>query len=333
MKEVLKKSLILLVFALCLTGCGNDTKKKYDVEFSALGYIDAVEKQVMLSQIDSTLTTIESGKYQVKDLKLLGVKVKGEEPTTSSVVIIKDNGTVDEAWLRFDDYKVYYDGSHTKVLENSKDYPVGKAKNRSLSYKSASDLEAKVSDNLNSSENEDSEEGSESNLQSTSYNNTVAPVNSSTDQHSQNSTPSISVSKQNALKSAKSYLSFSAFSREGLIEQLEYEKYSHDDAVYAVDNCGADWNQQALKSAKSYLSFSAFSYNGLKEQLEYEGFTSDQATYGVNNSGANWNEQAAKSAKSYLNFSSFSRDGLIEQLEYEGFTHEQAEYGTNSVGL
>ena len=46
------------------------------------------------------------------------------------------------------------------------------------------------------------------------------------------------ISQKNALKSAKSYLSFSAFSYNGLIKQLEYEEYSHEDAVYAVDNNG-----------------------------------------------------------------------------------------------
>ena len=44
-----------------------------------------------------------------------------------------------------------------------------------------------------------------------------------------------------------------AFSYSGLVEQLEFEQYSHDDAVYAADNCGADWNKQAAKSAKNYL--------------------------------------------------------------------------------
>lgn len=93
------------------------------------------------------------------------------------------------------------------------------------------------------------------------------------------------ISQKNALKSAKSYLSFSAFSYNGLIKQLEYEEYSHEDAVYAVDNCGADWNEQAVKSAKSYLSFSSFSKNGLIKQLEYEGFTHEQAVYGAEQNG------------------------------------------------
>lgn len=94
--------------------------------------------------------------------------------------------------------------------------------------------------------------------------------------------PSVSMEYQNALKSAKSYLEFSAFSRKGLIEQLEFEQYSNAAATYAVDNCGANWNEQAVKCAKSYLEFSSFSKKELIEQLEFEGFTKAQAQYGVN---------------------------------------------------
>lgn len=136
----------------------------------------------------------------------------------------------------------------------------------------------------------------------------------------------------NALRSAQNYLDFSAFSYEGLIDQLEFEEYSTDEATFAADNCGADWNEQALKSALSYLDFSAFSYEGLISQLEYEQFTHEQAVYGADNCGADWNEQAAKCAESYLEYSSFSREGLIDQLLFEGFTQEQAEYGASENG-
>ena len=142
----------------------------------------------------------------------------------------------------------------------------------------------------------------------------------------------VTTGQKNALKSAKNYLAFTAFSYEGLIDQLEYEQYSTEEATYAVDNCGADWNEQALLCAKNYLDFSAFSYEGLIEQLEYEQFTSEQAKYAADNCGADWNEQAAKCAKNYLDFSSFSRAELIDQLEYEGFTSTQAEYGVQQNG-
>lgn len=143
----------------------------------------------------------------------------------------------------------------------------------------------------------------------------------------------ITMGEKNALAKAGDYLDFTAFSYNGLVEQLEYEKFSHEEAVFAADNCGANWNEQALAKAEDYLDYTAFSYKGLVEQLEYEGFTSEQATYGVENCGADWNEQAAKKAEDYLEFSSFSRDGLIDQLEYEGFTHEQATYGVEAVGF
>lgn len=92
----------------------------------------------------------------------------------------------------------------------------------------------------------------------------------------------ISVGKQNALRQANQYLNAMAFSYSGLIEQLEYEGYSTEDATYAVDHCGADWNEQAAKKAEEYLNTMSFSRSSLIEQLEYEGFTHDQAVYGVN---------------------------------------------------
>ena len=136
----------------------------------------------------------------------------------------------------------------------------------------------------------------------------------------------------NAREAAEGYLSFSSFSRSGLIEQLEFEGYSTEDSTYAVDILEIDWNEQALGSAESYLDFSAFSRSGLIDQLEFEGFSTDEATYGVDQVGADWNEQAALSAESYLEFSSFSREGLIDQLVFEGFSQEEAEYGVSQVG-
>jgi hypothetical protein len=93
------------------------------------------------------------------------------------------------------------------------------------------------------------------------------------------------ISQQNALRAAGDYLDFSAFSRPGLIHQLEYEKYSTEDATWAVDRVTVDWNAQAAKSAKTYLDFSSFSRSGLVEQLLYEGFTPEQAEYGVSTTG------------------------------------------------
>jgi hypothetical protein len=103
------------------------------------------------------------------------------------------------------------------------------------------------------------------------------------------STPAQSVGEtmgqRNAVRSAKQYLDYSAFSRQGLIKQLEYEGYSNADAIYGVDRSGADWMAQAVKSAQQYLNYSAFSRQGLIKQLEYEGFTYEQAIHGVGATG------------------------------------------------
>lgn len=92
---------------------------------------------------------------------------------------------------------------------------------------------------------------------------------------------SVTLGQKNALSKAKSYLEYMAFSYSGLIEQLEYEGFSNDEAKYGADNCGADWNEQAAKKAQSYMNTMSFSKNSLIEQLEYEGFTSSQAEYGA----------------------------------------------------
>ena len=91
--------------------------------------------------------------------------------------------------------------------------------------------------------------------------------------------------QKNALSRAESYLKFTAFSYNGLIEQLEYSQFTHEEAVYAVDHCGADWNEQAEKKAKAYLDRTAFSRNELIEQIEYNGFTYEQAVYGAEANG------------------------------------------------
>ena len=95
----------------------------------------------------------------------------------------------------------------------------------------------------------------------------------------------VTTGQKNALKSAKAYIGSMPFSHDGLVKQLEFEGYSHEDAVYGADNCGADWNEQAAKSAEAYLSSMSFSRESLIEQLVYEGFTNEQAVYGAEANG------------------------------------------------
>lgn len=98
---------------------------------------------------------------------------------------------------------------------------------------------------------------------------------------SQAYTITLTMGQRNAMSEAQSYLNYTSFSYSGLVEQLEYEGYSHEDATFAVDHCGADWNEQAAKEARSYLDYSSFSRDGLIDQLMFEGYTREQAEYGV----------------------------------------------------
>ena len=108
-----------------------------------------------------------------------------------------------------------------------------------------------------------------------------AQVEQTSEQTPQEAQTTETMGQKNALSAAKNYLSFAAFSHSGLIKQLEFENYSTEDATYAANNCGADWNEQAAKSAENYLSFTSFSRSGLIDQLKFEGFTAEQAEYGV----------------------------------------------------
>ena len=95
----------------------------------------------------------------------------------------------------------------------------------------------------------------------------------------------VPLEKINALKTAKNYLSLMPFSLKGLVEQLRYEGFGEEQIMYAIDYCGADWNEQAAKKAKEYLNVMPFSKQRLIEQLEFEGFTHEQAVYGAEANG------------------------------------------------
>lgn len=98
--------------------------------------------------------------------------------------------------------------------------------------------------------------------------------------------------QNNAVRSAKQYLSFDSFSRDGLIRQLSLgagDGYKVSDATVAVNSLNVDWNKEAVKSAKQYLSFQGFSCKGIIQQLSSSAgdkYTINQATYGARQAGA-----------------------------------------------
>lgn len=102
---------------------------------------------------------------------------------------------------------------------------------------------------------------------------------------SEPATPNFTPGQRNAIDKAEGLLDYTAFSKQGLIEQLEYSKFSTADATFAVENIegngGVDWNEQAVRKAQSLLDYTSFSLDGLVGQLEYSGFTPSQAQHGA----------------------------------------------------
>ena len=140
-------------------------------------------------------------------------------------------------------------------------------------------IETEESDDILSTVEESTSEGEEAQDFQVEVNNDIEPesVNSEL--------PESTVSQKNAVRAAENYLRVGPFSESGLIEQLEFEGYSTEDATYAVQNIDVDYNEQAQKSAENYLEISPFSRSGLIEQLIFEGYTQAQAEFGVNSVG------------------------------------------------
>lgn len=98
-------------------------------------------------------------------------------------------------------------------------------------------------------------------------------------------------SQTQALRAAKQYLDVQGMSRLGLIQQLSSDygsQFSVEDATWAADNVGADWNEQAARAAKQYLEVQGMSREGLIDQLSSEygsQFTREEAEYGATQAG------------------------------------------------
>ena len=133
--ELLAVIVILAIIALIATPMilgVIDTAKRGSAESAALGYVDAVEKSVMLKQVTETVTVEKDTTYYVVADGLsktkggtatIKVDVKGEKPDENSTVEFKNtSGEVKEANLRFTKIhanSVKYQPSTGAVIQNS----------------------------------------------------------------------------------------------------------------------------------------------------------------------------------------------------------------------
>lgn len=88
---------------------------------------------------------------------------------------------------------------------------------------------------------------------------------------------------QNSLTKAEQYINYTAFSKEGLRDQLRYEGFTEGQIDYALSTLAVNYNDQAAKKALQYQNSNLnLSKQGIYDQLRYEKFTPEQAQYGVN---------------------------------------------------
>ena len=70
---------------------------------------------------------------------------------------------------------------------------------------------------------------------------------------------------------------------------VEYDGYTEEDAIYAADNCGADWKERCCRKVKLYLEDDA-TYNDSREWLtrdlkDYGLFTDEEIEYALDQCG------------------------------------------------
>ena len=88
-----------------------------------------------------------------------------------------------------------------------------------------------------------------------------------------------------ALGKAKSYNSLFHMSKKRMYSQLtsDFDKFSNDEAQYAIDHLKADYKYNALFNAKNYRKLFNMSKSGLFNQLTsyIDGFTEEEAQYAI----------------------------------------------------
>lgn len=145
---------------------------------------------------------------------------------------------------------------------------------------------------------------------------------------------SVTTGEKNVVDEATAYLASMTFSRQALLEQLQADGFTAEEAAQGVDGCGANWNEQAVMAAQSYVDTDilSFSYDSLQNQLQSDGFTAEEATYGADSCTVDWNAQAVKKAKDYRDMG-YTKEETLEQMEFDGFTAEQTNYGIKEAGF
>ena len=102
---------------------------------------------------------------------------------------------------------------------------------------------------------------------------------------------SVTPDEKKALEKACSYIDnyledHNGYSHEELVKKLQRNGFSAEEARFAADNCGANWNEQAAYQAGVYLViYPNSTKDRIIDLLLYEGFTYAQALVGAQANG------------------------------------------------
>lgn len=161
----------------------------------------------------------------------------------------------------------------------------------------------------------------------------------------------VKTEEEKALDMAKWYLADSKgtvfFSYGGMVDLIELNGFSHEAAVYAADNCGADWYEMVWGELNAFWSPEGFDPQDAISNLQLRGFSYEETIYAVTRfceengnrmDGPTEEERAAEVVRLLLKagrgITYWSRDGMIRQLETDNkFSHDAASYAVDSAGI
>ena len=145
---------------------------------------------------------------------------------------------------------------------------------------------------------------------------------------------------EQAAKRAKALSEKGEYSYDNLVEKLESEGFTHEQAVYGASSVSQSSGEQsggsdtssAVEAAKKYLDSGSYSYTALVDKLQQDGYSTADAEYAANNCGADWNKKAAEEAKALISSGTYTKEELIDKLMLKGYTFEQAASGAEANG-
>lgn len=136
-----------------------------------------------------------------------------------------------------------------------------------------------------------------------------------------------------ALERARELNGYEVYSAMGLEFELVSEGFSREDARWAVDNLGEDWNNNAVEAVHELNQFASYSRVGMLQALKDGGFTQDEAQHGVEHASVDYRDNALQMA--YVLYD-VENEMLFDDLrtmliDDHGFLPEEADWAIDNL--